>query len=289
MKTSQWFALSAYWLLAVCSVTAAHDSWTLHEQGTLQRTIPVSTRFGLLVVDNLEGYVHVTGTSQSQVEITAHQTIDAHTDADLQLAKKDVKLNITPSGNAVTVRYDAPWRCHQDEHDCDWSDHRGYNVRYDVDVRVPSGAGTTLSTVNGGDVRVAGTTGSFTVHNVNGGIEMTDISGSGDAQTVNGPVSVHFTRNPLGPGTYKTINGKLDFYFQPSFEADLLLKTFNGAIYSDFEVAGRPMPQPVLERQNGRFLYRRDGVHAARVGAGGPELSFDVLNGDIYLHRSNKD
>ncbi len=87
-----------------------------------------------------------------------------------------------------------------------------YEVVYDIDVQVPRGARTVISTVNRGDIRLEGLNGNFDVKNVNGGIAMQAIGGSGDAHTVNGPVAIHFAKNPSGPCSFKSVNGSLDAY-----------------------------------------------------------------------------
>jgi len=114
---------------------------------------------------------------------------------------------------------------------------------------------------------------------------MSSIAGSGDAQTVNGPVVVQFAKNPAGGCSFKSINGQLDVYFPSDLSADLSFKTFNGQVYSDFDVTPRALAPAVPEQRNGRFVYRSNGMQAGRAGAGGPELSFDAFNGNIRLHR----
>jgi hypothetical protein len=288
MKLTLSLGLTAYWLLMICAISSAHEPWTVTEEESIQKNIPAPAPFRRLVIDNFEGYVHVTGTDAPEVVITAHKRTEAKTNYDLQQAKADVKLNINTTSDVVSVYYDAPWRCHKDEQCCCKTERHFYRVGYDVTVQVPRNAETILSTVNEGDIVVDGISGPFTVDNVNGAIRMSGIRGSGDARTVNGPVTVRFAKNPAGPGTYKSINGRLDFYFQPGLAADLLFKTFNGHIYSDFDVTSRPPPQPVIERRDGKFVYHSNGMYAARAGSGGPELSFDAFNDDIRLHKSDQ-
>jgi hypothetical protein len=62
------------------------------------------------------------------------------------------------------------------------------------------------------------------------------------------------------------------------------LKTFNGKVYTDFDVSTLPQNQATVEERNGtRRIFRRGGSYAVRVGKGGPEFSFDTLNGSIYI------
>ena len=288
MKYSLYAALTLTALSAFCLARSDRksDRWSVREQETIQNTLTLSGDPMRLVVDNVSGYVHATGTNGSEVRVTAHKVIRAETDSDLREAKSEVKLEVTGRPGTVSIYYDAPWRCNNGEGDGCHGDHRRfYEVVYDIDVEVPRGARTVISTVNDGDVRVDGIDGDFDVHDVNGGISMTKVSGSGDVRTVNGPISVHFAKNPARPGSFKTSNGELDVYFQPGLSADLLFKTFNGEIYSDFDVAARPAPAAVSEEHNGKFVFRSKGERAGRAGQGGPELSFDSFNGNIRLHR----
>jgi hypothetical protein len=37
------------------------------------------------------------------------------------------------------------------------------------------------------------------------------------------------------------------------------------------------------EKRGMRYVYRRNRAYSVRVGKGGPEFSFDTLNGSIYV------
>jgi hypothetical protein len=276
-----------YGLAGPCLASHDHDSdrWPVRHQETIQKSFTLSGAPGRVVIDNIDGYVHVTGIAGSEVRITARQTIHAETDSDLDQAKKEVQLELTESPGSVSIYYDAPWRC-KGEHNrgCDWEGRRFYNVTFDIDVEVPRDARIVVSTVNNGDIKIDKTAGNFEVNDVNGGIGMTDIVGSGEVKTINGPVVVRFAKNPSEPSSFSTLNGQMDIYFQPGLSADLLSKTFNGQVYTDFDVASRAAPVPQPEQKSGRFVYHSDGFVAGRAGKGGPELKFDAFNGNIRLH-----
>jgi hypothetical protein len=274
-------------LAGACFAASNSDRWSVREEETTHKTLALSGAPMRLLIDNVDGYVHVTGTNGSQVQVTAHKTIRADTDSDLQQAKSEVKLTIEEKPGTASVYYDAPWRCNNCCNDGCREHRRFYNVSYDIDVQVPRAARIVVSTVNHGDVRVEGTAGDFDVSNVNGGIAMTSVSGSGDVHTVNGPIRVEFARNPAGASSFKSVNGQLEMFFQSGLSADLLFKTFNGQIYSDFDVAPRATPIET-EQKNGRYVYRSNRLQGGRTGQGGPQLSFDTLNGNIRLHRAGQ-
>lgn len=285
MKLSIYLVLTVSGLGVLSLAGLSEHPWTVGEQETIQRTSTLSGPPMRLLVDNVDGYVHVTGSIGSKVQVTAHKTIRAETESDLQQAKREVKLDIAEAPGSVSIRYDAPWRCNGECRGCCGEHRRFYNVTYDIDVEVPRDARTVVSTVNNGDLRVDRIDGDFDIHNINGGISMSTISGSGDAHTINGPIAVHFAKNPSRPSSFKSVNGQLDVYFQQDLSADLLFKTFNGEIYSDFDVTPRTMPAAETEQRNGKFVYRSNRLRGGRAGRGGPELTFDAFNGNIRLHR----
>jgi hypothetical protein len=277
-------------LLLAVPCLAGHDSerWPVRDQETIQKTFALVGAPMRVVVDNVDGYVHVTGTNGSEVRMTAHKTIRAETDADGAEAKREVNLELTEQPGSVSIYYDAPWRCNGENQPCHGDHRRFYEVSYNIDVEVPRGARIILSTVNDGDVRVANVDGSFEVRDINGGIEMTGIGGSGLVDTINGPVTIHFARNPAEASSFKTLNGQMDVYFQPGLSADLLFKTFNGQVYTDFDVTPRASASAESEHRDGKFVFHSNRFAGGRVGRGGPELKFDAFNGNIRLHEAGQ-
>jgi hypothetical protein len=284
MKLGVYLALMAFGAGVVRLAASDPDQWTVREQETIEKTLTLSGAPMRVLVDNVEGHVHVMGSNGSQVHVIAHKTIRAETNSDLQEAKNDVKLEMSEKPGTVSIYYDAPWRCNGGGRGCHGEYRHFYDVIYDIDVEVPHAARTVVSTVNGGDIRVDRVDGNFDISNVNGGVTLNGIGGSGDIHTVNGPVSVHFVKNPSALTSVKSVNGSLNVYFQPGLSADLQFKTLNGEIYSDFEVTPTAIPAVETERHNGKYVYRSGRARGGRAGQGGPQLNFDTLNGDIRLH-----
>ena len=161
-------------------------------------------------------------------------------------------------------------------------------MTYDFDLHVPADLDVALKTVNGGELRVTGVHGRFELRNVNGGVEAKDLTGAGTATTVNGPLKVSFAANPDGDSTFRTVNGDVDLTFRDGLAADLEVKTFNGETYADFPVVRLAQPAGLIERDKGtKFAYRRDREMRLRVGAGGPQLRFETINGDILLRNGD--
>jgi len=247
-----------------------------------------------LDVRNINGFIHVEGTSDSSVQMSIRKVIRAETRDDLADAQRDVRLDFTDSAARVGATVldtqqhvcGEPW----DDRDRDREWRRPhYEVRFDFTIRVPRDAALRLCTINAEDVIVNGTRGDFDVSNVNGLIEMRDVAGSGRAHTVNGPVTVTFTANPKQTSSFRTVNGNVDVSFTPGLAADFAMKTMNGGLFTDFETQPLASSAPVAgERRNGKFVYRANEFTRVRVGNGGPEIAFETLNGNVRARRAGR-
>jgi hypothetical protein len=282
MKTWAWI------LLAVAPLTAQRHrderDWRLEEKDTVRRTFDLSSGSGgkKLLVDNVSGYVHVSGYGGSQVQVVAAKRLLADNNEAMTEAKRDVKLDLSQQGNYARVYVDGPFRTNNGNN-YRGDDYYGYRVIFDIDVQVPYDTEVVLKTMNHGDIVVKQTTGDYDIHGLNGGIEMEDVAGSGTVNTLNGGVKVTYSKNPTKPTSFRTLNGSLDIWCQPGLNADLSFERLNGAIYSDFDVTSRPVTV-AGSTSGGKFVYSSGGKMNGRTGSGGPELSFHTLNGTIRLH-----
>jgi hypothetical protein len=254
---------------------------TVRQNYALNATGPRS-----LLVDNIWGSIEVVGTNSSQVQVVIQKTIRAESKAALEKAKKEVSLEANQEVNAVRLYVNGPFRCNNN---CDrsccrgWRDRDGYVVKMDFQIQVPNQIALTLKTVNEGQIKVRGVAGDFSIHNVNGSIDMEDAAGSGTMKTVNGHVKVTFRANPKDNSEFATINGPIELYFLCDLSADFRFKNFNGGVYSDYELSALPGKAAVPDRRNGRFVFRTDRFTGGRVGSGGPEIKIENLNGDIRV------
>ena len=260
--------------------------WRIHDQESIDRSFDISSGSGpeKLLVDNISGYVHVTGYAGKTVQVKIARHNDADSNEALQEAKRDVKVDMTQQGNFVRLYIDGPFR-NSNGTNYRGEEYYGYRVNFDFDIQVPFATELVLKTINNGTIEVRKTTGDFEINGLNGGIDMEEVAGSGHVGTLNGPLKVSFSKNPTKKTDFRTLNGKMDIYFQPPFDADLSFSTLNGGVYTDFDVTTRPTQASAGENVNGGFLYRSShNSMDARVGKGGPELTFNALNGPIRLH-----
>jgi hypothetical protein len=254
------------------------------DEEKIQKSYMLPAGHRSLEIDNIWGAIEVVGDTTDRVDLTAERTTRAESKEKLELARKEVTLDITQQEGAVKFYVNGPFRCQCD--DCNHRHNRdddGYVVKMDFKVHVPRDIDIKVKTVNEGRVVVRNVNGSFLVRNVNGDIEMNNVAGSGTARTVNGPVIVSFRENPRENSDFKTINGNIELRFAHDLSADFRFKTFNGGIYSDFPVSTLPVHAIQQEHRGGKMVYRADRFTGARVNAGGPEIQIENLNGDIRI------
>ncbi len=247
-----------------------------------------------LTVDNVNGSIEVVGTDSNQVQLVVHRVNKGKTQERLDEAKREVTLEITHEAGSLKLFVDGPFRCRRDgrkREDCccvNFHGDEGYRVDMDFQLQVPRETQITLHTVNGGDVTVRDVRGRFSVHNVNGGIAMLGVAGSGEAQTVNGEVKVTFRENPREDSAFESVNGDIDLHFRNGLSADFRFKTFNGDIYSDFPVTSLPARGMETERKGGKTIFRADRFTGGRIGSGGIQVTVENLNGDIRIRENHE-
>jgi len=262
----------------------SENDMPVREHETIQKSFPMPAAHKSIEIDNVFGSVEVIGGASDQVQLTVEKSMRADSKQDLELAKKEVTLDITQQDGVLKFFVNGPFRCHCDD-DCHGRRHDGdgYVVKMDFKVHVPRDIDTKVKTVNEGHVTVSNVAGTFSVHNVNGDIRMQNVAGSGTANTVNGPVRVTFQENPRENSSFGTINGNVELSFARGLSADFRFKTMNGGVYSDFPVAALAAHALQEDHRGGKTIFRADRYTGARVNAGGPEIKIENLNGDIRI------
>jgi hypothetical protein len=256
------------------------------KRDTLRREIVFSAPASAkkVIVDNVFGSVNVRGVSGDRVRLTVDKTIRAKSDEALSKAMKEVRLDVTEKENEVRIVVDGPFRGNDGTvrfHGDEWE---GVSFSFDFDVEVPADAKIDINNIGEGDVTVDGVQGDFKVQNINGGIDMHAVTGSGRAYALNRGLTVSFARNPEGHCYFGSLNGEVKVYFLSPLSADLRFKTFNGEVYSDFPVTylpGKSLTEKTVRR--GKTVYQTDLWTPVRVGDGGPTIELDGFNGDMYV------
>jgi hypothetical protein len=279
----------AIWLALGASLAgvASADDLSIIENETNQRVFPAAKSVD---VDNFDGSITVRGSSTQEIKVEIRKTIRARSAEKVQEAKREVQLDMASHGDGLRVYVDGPFRCKCGDGSINGRGSRfyGYEVSFDFTIQVPRDTNLRLRTVNRGDIRAENIAGTFDAENINGGLELLEVSGSGHAYALNRPVKVLFSRNPAAASDFGSLNGDVEIAFRPGLSADLWMKTFNGHAYTDFDVSALPGRAGVREQRDGKFVYKTNEFFGVRAGNGGPELKFDAFNGDIRIRNRKK-
>jgi len=140
------------------------------------------------------------------------------------------------------------------------------------ELRVPRNSDLWIRAQNGG-IEVAQVKGEIDLETLNGGLSLQDLGGNVRAETTNGGVDVELNGSRWdGVGLdVRTINGGVDLAVPERYSADLETGTVNGGIDIDFPVQVR-----------GRLTRRIN----TKLGDGGPPIRVVTTNGGVSIRRS---
>lgn len=279
--------VTAFIVSTVVSIVPGLAYWLgmpVQEREAIQRTLqwPAGTPTRTLEVSNIRGQIRIVAEDRQDVAVTAQRSVEQRGFASGEPPATDFR----EQGERLLVCGDASHcGCHRDSNRDDWDDwdEDRPRVRVDFELRVPRSITLDVCGIAAHDLRVEGTTGPYTLRNVSGDITMVDVRGRGQARTVNGDIEATFAAAPDGPSGFRTVNGRIDVRMPGSLAADLRLRTLHGDLLTNFDTTPVPVQAAAGERRNGRFVYRSDRFTSVRVGAGGPALTFETVNGDIRL------
>jgi hypothetical protein len=275
--------------LAATLLDASRRNWTAEAREPFHYTF---SNDKALDVDNVDGAIQVVGDNGNTIRVEGERIARGEDQQALDRAKRDVKLDVNEKDGTAQLYVNGPFRGNghaDDDHGfhIHYDDHE-YEVTYNFTIHVPHETGLRLRTVNG-EVKTDDTRGKFDVRGVNGSVTMTGITGYGTLHTVNGRTAVSFRESPKQASDFQTVNGAIEASFPPNFSADLRLKTVNGQAYTDFDATALlPSTAQAGARSNGKFVYKSNHTSSVRIGAGGPELTFETVNGDIRIKKESR-
>ena len=92
------------------------------------------------------------------------------------------------------------------------------------------------------------------------------------------------------PMSFSSLNGDIDVTVPADTKARLKLKTDNGSVYSDFDIAvDSSARKPTVEENKsgkGRYRVRFDKTMYGAINGGGPEMALTTFNGNVYVRKA---
>ena len=163
-----------------------------------------------------------------------------------------------------------------------YGDDERLNFEFNLQLKIPHYLMSEISTINGGEVVVEGMSNGVEANNVNGSVFVNKVSGKVDAHTVNGNIRVEFEKAPDRDSEFHTVNGTIEVYAPKNLSAVVTFKSLHGELYTDFNNI-EYLPNRVNKSQDGTTRYSIEQTAPIQIGEGGPELRFQLLNGNAYI------
>ena len=148
--------------LAEMRASERHDrqrpEWALHQEETLHHSFTLAAAPGArkVEIDNFDGAVVVRGHGGNEVSVTLHERWAAESAEQLELGRKEVRLQISQPGGGVRLFVDGPFRSPDGGTSFHGWRRLGYEARFDFEVEVPADVELKAHTVEGGEIRVTG-------------------------------------------------------------------------------------------------------------------------------------
>jgi hypothetical protein len=255
----------------------------------------------ILVVDNIYGSIDVQGYSGNTIQVEVIKTISADTKEDLQKGKDEIGIKSSKKDDAVYVYLDSPYSKFDletgnfEQHEFNFSSRRNYEhrkkrmytYRLDFKIKVPQNSSIDIKAVNNGNITVDNVHGKLLiVRNINGAIDMNNVSGKTDVNALNKDITISYSKNPTEESFYNSLNGDIKINFKEDLNASISYKTMNGDFYTNFELENStPVLQKTSEKKNKGTKFKIDTKKHFKIGNGNVHLHFDQLNGDAIVKK----
>lgn len=244
----------------------------------------------MLEVQNLNGSVSVEGYDGQTVLLEVEKIITASTTTDLELGKKEIGVKVLQEGNKLIVYPDSPNMHYKDgrftSRNCQHWEELPYGHTLNFKVKMPKSSKLKVGAINNGEVLVKNTKGDYIeANNINGGIELLNITGETKVHCINGKVNISYANNPTVASTYYSLNGDINITYQRDLSADIAFKSMNGELFTDFDIA-RQFSRTVKNKTGKRNVkYKYESRPIVQIGKGGLAFDFETLNGNVIIKK----
>lgn len=225
------------------------------EEETFSFTLNDGGRFS---ISNVNGSITITGESGNNVEILAIKK------ADNEEELEEIEIEISHSANEIIIETEVG-------KSDGWFSSGNNSGQVKYEITLPTGTQLdSVDTVNGG-VNISGISGEVVAETVNGGIDVTDLTGDANLSTVNGGIDAKFARLE-GQQSVKaeTVNGRISITLPSNADVRVSADTLNGSIN------GRDFG---LVTDKGFVGSDLNGD----IGNGSARLNIDTVNGSIKI------
>ena len=255
----------------------------------------------ILVVNNVYGSIDVEGYSGNTIKIEVTKIISADNKEDLQKGKEEIGIKSAKKEDAIYVYLDSPYS-HFDLSTGEF-DHREFSYNYrrsykhrtkrmykytlDFKIKIPKNTSIDIKAVNNGNITINDVHGKLLiVRNINGAIDMKNVSGTTDVNALNKDINITYSENPKEESFYNSLNGDITVKFQDNLDASISYKTMNGGFYTNFDVSkNTPQFRSTKEYSKKGTKFKINSNKQFKIGNGKVHLHFNQLNGDAIVKK----
>lgn len=217
---------------------------------------------GRVELDNINGDVRISSWDRNEVKV------DAVKYANSKERLEEAKIEVDAGKDYVSIRTKYPDR----DNTWNWGSHNNpASVEYTLTVPRTAHLDE-IRLINGG-LEVSGVSGEVRASCINGRLEAHNLSGEARLSTVNGRLEARFERLSEHPVELNSVNGSLDLTIPSDSNARIEASTVSGGIDNDLG----------LHVNNHRFVgHDLEG----ELGSGGTRIKLENVNGRVAIHHA---
>ena len=265
--------------MLISVVVVALAGLTIAQQDQPEQIVVPLTRPdkpGRLIIERHQGSISVRGYEGDVVLVKAflrRSTGTAVADRDAEglkpVSAAAIQLDAQEVDNVVTV------------------DAHSRNKSIDLDISVPARFALKLGVLDDGDVIVDGLTGDVEVNNPYGRVRLDRLTGSANVNTVDGDITVNFLGVDTGvPLAFTSVHGKIDVAFPPDVDLTVRVKSDEGMVWSDFDIAvEKRRSRTDSAGKTGGTRISLEEWTTVRIGRGGTDVLLKSFDGNIYIRK----
>lgn len=220
---------------------------------------------GTVSLQNINGNVKITAWDKNEVKIEAVKYADDRNDLD------NLKIEVDASNDIVAIHTRYP-----EERD----EHHGHGYEVEYSLTIPKGANLDKLDLINGKIDITGVTGTIAASTVNGAIHADNLVGGCDLKTINGEVEAKFgTMAAESFASLKSVNGAVVVRIPAGTNANVEANTTMGHITNEFGL------QSSRESNEDANVRMGDSLHG-KIGKGGASVRVETVNGSIRILKS---
>jgi len=177
-----------------------------------------------------------------------------------------------------------------------------YQRSFNIVTSIPSvissvfGFGSVLE----GDIEVKNISGEIEINAVEGNITLVDITGGVAVNSVVGNLLVNFKDLKMKESMYfSTVEGEIDVTLPSDLNANLVLRTVEGEMYTDFDIEINRYVEKDKEDKESKVTHgtstgfqdifigwgRNTNTVSGKINGGGPVINMTTVEGNIYMRK----